>query len=262
MTAVTPHTSREQATVRRRFTPALSRTPAWSLIAAALLLGSALLQLVASLQRWVEFRNSWTREDRYVEDHLFDYSYPSDPWENLGSTAQFFGAGYVLLALGVMAMMRAVAMRSSVRTVAGSVSAWTLASVVALAFGIDGAHALVSGILGIPTFVQYFLFLTSLLGIASSVCLLVLAVLWARTAWASSLACLLLMGATIPGYLVAAFVIAPEVAGYQSYDSTPWTETIVAAWPAAAAVALLVGAGVRAAIAAGRGRAIRESLEG
>ena len=80
----------------------------WSLAAATLILGSAALQLVASLQRWVVLRDSWTRADFTIEDHRFDCSFPADPWEHLGLTAQVFGAGSLLLGFGVVTMARAV----------------------------------------------------------------------------------------------------------------------------------------------------------
>jgi hypothetical protein len=62
------------------------------------------LQLTASLQRWVVFRGPRTADDTSVEDHRFDYSFPWHPWEPTGTAAQLFGAGTVLLALGVLVM--------------------------------------------------------------------------------------------------------------------------------------------------------------
>ncbi|PJJ62428.1 hypothetical protein [Compostimonas suwonensis] len=207
----------------------------WSLAAAGLLLGSAALQLVASLERWVVLGGSWTRDDISVEDHLFDYSYPADPWENLATTAQFFGAGVLLLAPGILAMARAARR--------GGILERVLAVAVAASFGLTGAHALVSGLTGAPSPAQS-LPVQGILSLIGFVGLIILAVYWLRTSPASSIACLFLLGATLPGYLVATFEIAPMIAGYQSYDTTPWTETIVAASTAAAGLAMIIAAGV------------------
>ncbi|SEN81223.1 hypothetical protein E3O25_14290 [Cryobacterium sp. TMT1-3] len=208
----------------------------WSLAAAGLFLAAAALQLVASLERWVVLTGSWTRTDISIEDHRFDYSYPADPWENLGTTAQFFGLGLLLLALGIRALARSAASRDS-----GFERMLTVAT--AASFGITGMHALVSGLMGVPSPLQFLpvQMLLSLIGFAG---LIALSVRWLRVSWASSVACLLLLGVTLPGYIVATFQIAPALLGYQSHDTTPFTETIVAVSTAAAGVAMLVAAGM------------------
>lgn len=90
----------DQRTLTVRF-PWVSVTG--SLIAAVLFLGSAVLQLMASLQRWVVFRSSLTPEDRSAEDHLYDYTWPSAPWTPIGTAAELFGVGTLILAPGVVA---------------------------------------------------------------------------------------------------------------------------------------------------------------
>lgn len=213
----------------------------WSFIAAGLFLGSAALQLVASLQRWVVFRAS---HDEFVaEDHLYDYSFPHDPWENIGTSAQLFGAGTLTLAFGVLTMALGVVVlprtvvRRSVAVIIGVVEI-VLAILVAGSFGIAGAHALVSGVTGIPSPLQQY-GATGWIGIAG---LMVLIVLWVFRSPAAMLACVFLMGTTGLGYFVAAFQIAPLVAGYVSNDTTPWTETVVAAWTAAAGFSMILAA--------------------
>jgi hypothetical protein len=201
----------------------------WSLGAAGLLLAAAVLQLAASLERWVAITNSWARTDHLVEDHRFDYLYPSDPWENLGTTAQLSGAGFLLLALAVLVMCRG-AVRHPRRIDRA------IAAVVAGLFALDGLHGIISGATGTPTPVKY---VVDLLALVSFIGLVVLAVRWFRSSWPSALACVLLMAITLPGYIVVAFVIAPGITNYQSFDTTPWTETIVAAFVALAAVAML-----------------------
>jgi hypothetical protein len=206
----------------------------FSLAAAGLLLAVAVLQLAASLERWVALTGSWTRTDHLVEDHRFDYLYPSDPWENLGSTAQLSGAGFLLLGLAILAMARGAVRhpRQADRVIA---------AIVAGLFALDGLHGLVSGVTGSPTPFKY---VVDLLSLVSFIGLVVLAVRWLRWSWPSAIACVLLMAITLPGYIVVAFVIAPGITNYQSFDTTPWTETIVAAFIALAAVAMLVAASV------------------
>ena len=211
----------------------------WCLAAAGLILGSAALQLVASLQRWVTAYESWTRTDRLVEDNLFDYSYPADPWENVGTAAQQFGAGYLLLSLGMLALLRAAPPSQTVRM-------RVLALVVACSLALDGGHALVTGLINTPTPVQHVLVLQWLLSLAGFLSLIVLGALWWRTSRAVALAYAFLLGTTVPGYLCSMYLLAPLVTGYQSFDTTPWTETIVAGSTAAAGVTVLVAAGVMA----------------
>ncbi|WP_104133959.1 hypothetical protein [Cryobacterium sp. Y62] len=208
----------------------------WSLTAAGLFLGSALLQLVASLERWGVLMGSSTSADTSIEDHRFDYSYPADPWENLGSTAQFFGLSLLLVALGILAMAR-VAGNSRVKRM--------LSLITAASFGVAGLHALVSGLLGVPSPLQFLPVQVSL-NLVGVVGLIILAACWLNTSRAASASCLLLLGVTLPGYLLVTFQIAPAIVGYQSHDTTPFTETIVAVSTAAAGVAMLVAAGVTA----------------
>lgn len=215
----------------------------WALAAAGLLLASASLQGMASLERWVAQQTDWDRTDISIEDHRFDYAFPADPWENLGTAAQVFGFGTVLLAIGVLAMAKTVSSSGSpIGRRTESALEGMLVVLVAGSFALTGLHALFSGILGAPTLLQH-LPLPLLFGAIGFAGLIVLAGRWLRVSWPTAVACLLLLGASLPGYLVAAFTIAPALAGYQSHDTTPWTETIVAAWPALAGLAMCGAAG-------------------
>ncbi|TFD66325.1 hypothetical protein [Cryobacterium ruanii] len=92
-----------------------------------------------------------------------------------------------------------------------------------------------------PTPLQY-LPVQLLLSAVGFVGLIVLGARFVRKSWPASVACVMLLGSTLPGLMLANFTIAPEIVGYQSHDMTPFTETIVASSTAAAAVMLLVAA--------------------
>ncbi|MBP2457911.1 hypothetical protein ABID70_000475 [Clavibacter michiganensis] len=209
-------------------------------VAAALLALSAWLQLDASLQRWVTARGSWTRQDRWIEDHLFDYAYPDDPWEAIGDAAQRYGLGMILLALALVAV--AVA-RGGTRVTGG-----VLVVLVAGPFAAQGVHALASGVLGRPSPLAHLLDVLALVQVAGGIAVvaLLVAALVRRAPTdespADAVAVVLALGASVPGYLLATFMIAPLIHGSASYDTTPWTETVVAASTAAAALAMLVSA--------------------
>ncbi|KQQ21817.1 hypothetical protein ASF48_00755 [Rathayibacter sp. Leaf299] len=212
-------------------------SPAWALLAAAAFLASAALQLQAAVQRWLIVGEAGTPADRTIQDHLYDYSMPADPWVNVGAAAQVFGVATLLLAAGILALMRALA----------PVSAVFRASAVAVAavFALNGAHALVSGLLGAPTpigapLLQMALSLIPVLGLGA----LAVRALGRSVALGVAFACLL--GSTMPGVLLATFVIAPAVMGFQSHDTTPWSEAVTAVSTAAAGLAALVGAAVGA----------------
>lgn len=190
--------------------------------------------MAAAIERWALHGTASTRGGISVEDHLFDYSYPADPWDGLGSTAQTFGAGVLLLAFGFLVMARAVP-KSTNRLQR------VLVIMVAVPLSVSGGHALISGVMGAPTLLQ-FPPLLLLLSLVECVGLLLLSALWLKPAWPASVACVLLLGNTIPGYLLASVQVAPAIVGYQSHDTTPWTEAVVAATAAAAGLALLVGA--------------------
>ena len=213
----------------------------WLLAAAGLFLGSAVLQLVASLQRWVVFSGSRAPDDLSAEDHVFDYRFPMDPWESVGSTAELFGAGLLIQALGVLCMavgVLALSGSAARRSAKAAVLEIVLALLVAGSLGVNGAHALASGAAGAPSPLQHM----EAVGIVGFAGLVALAVLWRRRLPAAMAACLFLLGSSGAGYFVATYLIAPVFAGGISHDTTPWTETVVAASTAAAGLAIIVAA--------------------
>ena len=188
------------------------------------------------MQRWVTARDAWTREDRSIEDHLFDYTSPADPWEPVGTAAEVNGIGLLLIAAGIIALTRAVAPRgrSLLRLTSGA---------VASVFVLNGLHGIASGALGVPTPLQFPL-LQMMLGLVPVIGLGALAAKAFRRSPAVALACACLLGSTTPGLLVATFVVAPAVVGYQSFDTTPWTEAVIAVSTGLAGCAMLAAAGV------------------
>lgn len=223
----------------------MTSAPVATLLAATLFLVSGVLQVVASLQRWVIARADAPPGDVTYEDHLYDYFWPADPWGEVGTAAELLGAGLLLLAAGVVALAWAIRRDDAV---------WAVVAVVAVAVptAITGLHALVSGLSGVPTPLQYGAILV-LTGMLPFLGLIALGIRWRTRFPFAALACIPLLASTAPGYLFAAFTIAPAFAGYQSHDTTPWTETIVAVCTALAALPLVVGVAVssrRAATAA------------
>ncbi|MFS4507378.1 hypothetical protein ACMA46_14195 [Clavibacter sp. Sh2141] len=205
------------------------------LVAALLLAGSAALQIDASLQRWVTARGALPafRRDA-IESHEYDYDTPTAGWVPLGDAAQRHGIGMILLALAVVALAVAV-----------GAGGWTGALVtlaVAAPFGLAGVHALWSGIAGAPSPLAGASLLPALLGVAGLVAVAVIRPGRAHASLLDVVALVLLTAPALPGYLAAAFLLAPLIHGDTSYDTTPWTETVIGAEVGLAALVLLVAA--------------------
>jgi hypothetical protein len=215
-----------------------------TMLAAVLVLASAGLQQRAALERWPD--DGRLRGGHSIQSHLFDYTFPADPWESLGVAAELIGIGYLLLACALplaFADARSRGDRAVIPAVVGAAGS----------FGYLGVHALVSGLLDAPTVLQSTL-VAAVPGLLAPVSLVALVVLHARPRPVTAAACALLLGATLPGHLVAMFFVAPVIVGFASHDTTPWTESVVAAWTALAGILLLVAAASRGR-ADGRGGA-------
>ena len=209
------------------------------LVASALLMISALLQGAAAAQRWAFADPDTLGSDRNIEDHLFDYVIPADPWVSVGSAAILFGLSYLLVG-GAL-----VCLGVAGRAIAGRIRGIpTKALVAAAPFVLIGLHALVSGLAGVPTPVQHLIatYGAVVVGAFQVLVLVVFAVFIAVRSWIWAIGVLLLIGDSLFGYVAALFFVAPILVGYQSYDTTPWTEGVLAAATAAAAVAICIGA--------------------
>ena len=218
------------------------------LAAAALFLVSFTLQLLASLQRWVTFSATRGPTDISVEDHVYDYFIPGEDWEPIGTAAQLLGAGLLVQVLGLLAMALGIMLLPATTRVfsrLGTVGIAGLEAVlvllVAATFTAHGGYLLASGANGtIPGMqigpgVFWTMFWASLLGLGA------LALLWGNRLRAAGTACSLLIGSTMLGYLLATYMVAPMIFG-GSHDTARFTETVVAASTAAAAVAMAFGA--------------------
>lgn len=212
--------------------PARRADPRGTLVAAALFLLSGVLQLAASLQRWVVARAALPASDVTYEDHLYDYFWPADPWVPIGGAAELLGAGLLVLAAGIACLAWA-ATRSG--------TLWVKIAVIAVVVptAVMGLHALSSGVAGAPSPLQNGVIL-AFCALLPFVGLIALGIRWLRDdAPFAALSCIALLAPTGVGYLFATFTLAPVIAGYQSYDTTPWTETIVAVCTVLAAVPLI-----------------------
>lgn len=214
------------------------------LAAAALFLASAALQHLASIQRWVLLRGQRPGNELSVEDHLLDYGFPADPWEPIGTAAQLLGAGTLLQSVGVLAMAAGVlAVPRVAPNKFGIFAEPVLALLVAAAFAVLGAHALVSGINAAPSDLQHSSVLVPLMVWGGFGGIAALSWLWAGMSRAASVACLFLLGSNMFGGAILNFTVAAMIAGYVSHDTTPWLESVVAGSTAAAALAMVFAAG-------------------
>jgi MFS family permease len=197
---------------------------------------SALLQTAAAAQRWaLEVRDPGPQ--RTIEDHLFDYVIPVEPWVSIGSAALLFGVGYLLIAVGI------VCLGLGCRAVRGAGSAPVIAAVVSGApVAVFGLHAAVSGMTGAPSALALLMPVGfTFLGGVQIAGLVVMATMAASRSRGWAVGLIVLTATSVFGYVLAGFHIAPLLAGYQSYDTTPWTEGVVAAFTLVAATAILIG---------------------
>ena len=164
---------------------------------------------------------------------------PADPWVSVGSAASLFGLSYLLIGAAL------VCLGVGGRAIGGRTTGVLGAALFAAApFALLGLHALVSGLWGIPSLLQHLVATYGgfFLGVIQVVALVVFAVFIASRALIWAVGVVILIGATVCGYVWAMISVAPILVGYQSYDTTPWTEGVLAATTATAAVITGIGA--------------------
>lgn len=209
------------------------------LTAGALLGVSALLQAGAAVQRWGIAGPDEVGPDAAIEDHLFDYVIPADPWVSVGTAATLFGLAYLLIGAAL------VCLGFGARAIGGRITGVLATAMGAAApFVLVGAHALVSGLSGVPSPVQYLIAGPGslLFAVLQVIVVVLFAGFVAPRSWIWAIGVLLLLGVTVFGYIGAMLSVAPVLVGYQSYDTTPWTEGVLAANTAVAAVVICIGA--------------------
>lgn len=208
------------------------------LFTAVLLIPTAWLQHAASLQRWVTLADSEPANILIAEDHLYDYFFPTDIWVNFGTVTAQYSLAALLLMIGMISLTLGVLLQTTVAPKQRILLECSLSAVVVAWFGISSLHVYLSGITGNPSVMQHW----GLLGALATIAGAALAILWWGRAPVAALGSCLLMGSTVVGYMIAFVVFAPIFAGYISHDTTPWTESIVAATTAVAALAAILAA--------------------
>ncbi|PQZ92281.1 hypothetical protein CQ018_12310 [Arthrobacter sp. MYb227] len=206
------------------------------LLTAALFLAASVLQQAASLQRWVTLVESEPENISFAEDHRYDYFFPSGSWVNYGSVTEQYSLAKFLLTLGMISLTFGVLAQTKGAPRQRILIEYVLSAVVVAWFGISSLHVILSGAIGSPSVLQYL----GILGAIASFAGLALTVLWWGRAPAAAIGCLLLMGSTTVGYVIAFILIAPIFVGYTSHDTTPWAESVVAATTVAAALTALI----------------------
>lgn len=212
----------------------MSRTGTIATVGAAVLMAASVpLLLAASLRRWTQCASfgddSGASMCGLLEDHLFDYQNPSEPWTVIDGSAQLFGAGLILVAVAVLVVTLGV-------TRPRGLLLWASATVTAAAFAFGGVHALVSGLLGSPSALSGWTAHVAILGQVAWLAW------WGTTYVRAPLLALALLptGMFTAGGDVVVYAIAPLFVGYSSYDTTPWSESIPAYGAGLSALALLV----------------------
>lgn len=208
------------------------------LLTAALLVPAAWLQHAASLQRWVTLVESGPKDSGFAEDHLYDYVFPAEPWVNIGTVTEQYSLAALLLMFGMVSLTLGVLLQTKGAPRLRILIESSLSVLVVAGFGVNSLHVFLSGATGTPGVLQHW----QSLGLLASLAGIALARLWWGRAPVAALGCYLVMGSTTLGYVVAYMFFAPMFAGYISYDTTPWMESVVAAFTGAAALVLLVAA--------------------
>lgn len=207
------------------FTGGMWRPVARALVS-LLLLASAGGFAVAAAQRWWPAcpRGAFDSDACLrLQDHEFDYLYPSDPWTPVGTAAQDAGVATLLLAAAAVLLPLVLARR--VRWVP-----LLVAGVVGAALTVVGLHQWTSGVTGQ---VQP----QSAAAAAGFVWLVVVpavVLVWAARATSGArersrrVRTWLLAAALVASTPLPVALLGPVVLLYGSHDTTPWSEAVIA----------------------------------
>ena len=211
-------------------------TRLFGVVTAVLIATSGALMYAAAWERWWPAcpRGAFD-SDRCVQlqDHLYDFAWPADPWVSVGDAAVLAGLSYLVLAVALAGLPTVMLGRRH--------RLLNLVSVVVLSGGalVFGLVALLSGLSGQPELQGWWLSVAGVVwALGLPAMLITLGVVAAHDdrpgyGW-RWLAVFLLLGSSPLGLVFA----GPIGAGYASYDTSPWTEAVGAFLLVVAAPAL------------------------
>ncbi len=207
-----------------------------AVVATSIALAGA-LSVAAAAQRW------WPACKRgdfdavaclKLQDHLYDYVAPTDPWVPLGGAAQLAGVAMVLLAVGVTLLPWLWLPRRPLACLAVAVPGLAVLLVGGLTWNAGISHVAAAGEV-VPPILVWSFGLPLALGMAAAT---------SRddhtaqrtTRWRVVITVLVAMSTPL-----AEVILTPMLLGYLSHDSTPWTGAVTgvllvaagcAVWPA------------------------------
>lgn len=209
----------------------------WSLRAAvsALLAGAGVLWVAAAAQRWWPACKPGDFDADAcikVQDHLYDYLAPVDPWTPVGNAAQVAGVALALLAVGVALLPWLWVPRRPAVCLAVTVPALAvlLVGVRTWGAGLSGEAMALSGVR--PAFLVWIVGLPIAMSVAAATAGDDHTPPW-LTRWRVLVAFLIIMSTPL-----AEALLTPILIRYMSHDSTPWTEAVTGVFLVAAAAAV------------------------
>lgn len=189
------------------------------------LIVSGVCAILADWQRWWPACAGRHRFDSHecllLQDHLYDFAFPSSPWVPIGQSALFMGLSYALLGLAALFVFR-VALASVWMLVPGAAAA--------ASFGVVAANSFASGAAGRPVEVSgsglAHLFVIALWPLMLMILALGAFALAAhpdhRRWWTVATAtALLAISSPVALYFTSSFLTF-----YASHDTSPWYEAV------------------------------------
>lgn len=173
-----------------------------------------------------------------IQDHRYDYTLPTEPWDPIPGASELAGASEILVGLALALVCAAVR---------AAVWARLLQAVLVLSVLLVGVATLLSGRAGVPVepATSVATWVAPLWMVAVPMALMVMVTqfspgpvterLMPASAWALG-AGLLVLATPLPEYLVLSVVL-----GYTSHDTIPWTGAASGVMVVLAGVVLLAG---------------------